>query len=85
MPTPAVSEDLFGGTATFAPQAGPKMPALTINHGNGSEDGGAGVSRMLENFLKTLQRAPTGVVIVEAHAFGAGGHDHGGTRGEHQQ
>ena len=63
-----------GGAATFAPQPGPKMPVLTMNHGSGTEDGGAGVSRMLENFRKTLPRAPTGVVIVEAHAFGTGGH-----------
>ena len=65
-----LADSLFGRTATFAPQAGAKMPVLTMNHGPG---GGAGVSRMLEGFLETLPRAPTGVVVVEAHAFGARG------------
>ena len=70
MPLAAMTSYLFGSTATFAPQAGEKMPVLTMNHGPG---GGAGVSNMLGSFLKTLPRAPTGVVVVEAHAFGAAG------------
>jgi len=46
------------------------MPCLTMNHGSGS---GTGVIEMLLNFSKTLPREPTGLVVVEAHGFGAAG------------
>jgi len=59
-----------GRAPSFAPVDGVAMPCLSMNHGSG---GGRGVSDMLTLFLKSLPRAPTGVVVVEAHAFGAAG------------
>lgn len=61
---------MFSEARTFAPVTGPTMPVLTMNHGPG---GGTGVSKMLSDFLNMLPREPTGVVVIEAHAFGAGG------------
>lgn len=47
------------------------MPALTFNHGSGANT--HAVSKMLRNFLSTLPRVPTGVLVIEAHAFGTAG------------
>ena len=57
-------------TSAFVPKDGIEMPCLTMNHGSGSS---TGVTEMLLNFSKTLPRAPTGVIVIEAHGFGVAG------------